>query len=72
MSLRQVSPNRRSVTGLLPSRKNARMLPFESTLERDLATLPEFDDSVLAFEAQPVDVTYRAALEPAEAFRTSW
>ena len=58
VSVRQIPPNRRSVTGLLPSRKNARLVPFESALERDLATLLEFDDSVLTFEAQPVELRY--------------
>ncbi len=61
VSVRQVPPNRRSVTGLLPSRKNARMVPFESALERDLATLLEFDDSVATFEAQPVEIRYQHA-----------
>ncbi len=58
VSVRQIPPNRRSVTGLLPSRKNAGMVPFESALERDLATLLEFDDAVLTFEAQPVELRY--------------
>ncbi len=34
VSVRQIPPNRRSVTGLLPSRKNGGMVPFESALER--------------------------------------
>ena len=58
MSVRQIPPNRRSLTGLLPSRKNARLVPFESALERDLATILEFDEAVLTFEAQPVEVHY--------------
>lgn len=58
VSVRTIPPNRRSVTGLLPSRKNGPTVPFESALERDLATILEFDDAVLTFEAQPVEVVY--------------
>jgi len=35
------------------------MVPFESALERDLATLLEFDDSVLTFETQPIELNYK-------------
>jgi len=58
MGARQIPPNRRSVTGLLPSRKNGGMVPFESALERDFAMLLEFDPEVVAYEAQPVKLEY--------------
>lgn len=58
VSVRQVPPNRRSVTGLMPSRKNGRMVPFESALESDLATLLEFDSAVKSFDAQPIELRY--------------
>ena len=37
------------------------MVPFESALERDLATLLEFDEAVLNFEAQPLELRYAHA-----------
>lgn len=61
VSVRNIPPNRRSVTGLLPSRKNGRMVAFESALERDLATILEFDDAVLSFHEQPVELHYSRA-----------
>ena len=61
VSVRTIPPNRRSVTGLLPSRKNGRMVSFESSLERDLATILEFDEAVLAFQEQPVKLRYERA-----------
>ncbi len=61
VSARRIPPNRRSVTGLLPSRKNGRMISFESSLERDLATILEFDEAVLTFQEQPVKLHYERA-----------
>ena len=61
VSVRRIPPNRRSVTGLLPSRKNGRMVSFESSLERDLATILEFDEAVLSFQEQPVKLRYERA-----------
>jgi hypothetical protein len=55
---REIPLSRRSVTGLLPSRKNAGMVPFESALERDFATLLEFDPNVVSYQAQPVKLEY--------------
>jgi len=59
MTVRQIPRSRRSITGLFPSLKNGKMVPFESTLERDLCQLLEFDDAVIGYEAQPVIVEYR-------------
>lgn len=60
VSVRQIPPNRRSVTGFLPSRKNGGMVAFESALERDLATVLEFDPGVDKYETQPVQLRYGA------------
>lgn len=58
VSARQIPPNRRSLTGLVPSRKNDQMVPFESALERDWVTLLEFDEYVERYEAQPFQLAY--------------
>jgi len=41
------------------SRKNNRMITSESTLERDLYMLMEFDPFVESFEEQPLKITYK-------------
>ncbi len=58
MSVRRIPPNRRSVTGLAPSRKNGCMVTFESALERDWVTLLEFNRYVERYESQPVQLAY--------------
>lgn len=58
MGVRRIPPSHRSITGLFPSRKNGRLIPFESGLERDLCYQMEFDDSVAAYDSQPVEITY--------------
>ncbi|MHB8461032.1 MAG: TnsA endonuclease N-terminal domain-containing protein [Vulcanimicrobiaceae bacterium] len=58
MSVRQIPPNRRSVTGLLPSWKNGKMVSFESALERDYASTLDFDRAVSTFETQPLVIDY--------------
>lgn len=60
VSVRQIPPNRRSVTGLHPSRKSGGMRAFESTLERDFVTLLEFDPAVDTYGEQPERILYRA------------
>lgn len=60
VSVRQVPPNRRSVTGLFPSRKTGRMQPFESALERDFATILEFSETVASYDSQPLKLQYRS------------
>jgi len=60
VSVRQVPPNRRSVTGLYASRKAGKMVAFESQLERDLAATLEFSDTVRAYDTQPVAIRYRS------------
>jgi len=58
MSARRIPPNRRSITGQFPSRKNGRFVPFESGLERDNFFQLEFDDRVVTYEAQPVRIEF--------------
>lgn len=58
VSVRQIPPNRRSVTGRSPSRKNGRSVAFESALERDFAAILEFDTSVERYETQPMWLEY--------------
>ncbi len=61
VSVRQIPLGRRSVTGLFPSLKGAKMVPFESALERDLAATLEFSESVATYETQPVEIRYQGA-----------
>lgn len=56
MPVRKIPKNYLGVTGSFASRKNGRMLGFESLLERDCMILLEFDDRVEKFEEQPVRV----------------
>lgn len=58
MGVRRIPPSHQSITGLFPSRKNGRSIPFESGLERDLCYQLEFDDAVKSYESQPVAITY--------------
>jgi hypothetical protein len=60
MPVRTVSNRgRRNVIGYFPSLKMRRMVQFESTLERDLIYLLDFDRRVTAFEEQPLKITYQ-------------
>jgi hypothetical protein len=59
MPVRKIKKSYRSVTGVMTSRKTGRMVASESTLERDLFTLLEFDPSVEKFEEQPLRITYK-------------
>jgi hypothetical protein len=52
--------NVRSLTGRFASGKARRAIGFESSLERDLEVLLEFDPRVLDFEEQPVHVAWRS------------
>lgn len=59
MPVRKIPKNYRSVTGFVPSLKRLRKLvPFESTLERDLLEILEFDLNVEMYDSQPVKITY--------------
>lgn len=60
MPVRTVSNRgRRNVIGYFPSLKMRRMVQFESTLERDLIYLLDFDRRVTAFEEQPLKLAYQ-------------
>jgi hypothetical protein len=58
MSVRKIPPNRRSITGHVPSRKKPGMLAYESKLERDLYILLEFDSAVRTVHEQPVRISF--------------
>jgi hypothetical protein len=58
VSVRQVPPNRISVTGRHASLKTGRSHAFESTLERDFITLVEFDPTVADYDEQPVRIGF--------------
>lgn len=58
MPVRKIPPNRRSLTGMVASRKNERMVASESSLERDLLVRLEFDPVVERYEEQPVCIQY--------------
>lgn len=60
MPVRTVSNRgRRNVIGYFPSMKMRRMVQFESTLERDLIYLLDFDQQVATFEEQPLKIVYQ-------------
>lgn len=58
MPVRKIPKSYRSVTGLVASNKNQRMAGFESSLERDLILLLEFDLNVEYYEEQPLVIDY--------------
>lgn len=58
MPVRKIKKSYRQVTGVLSSKKNGRMIHSESTLERDLYLLLDFDPMVKSFEEQPVKVPH--------------
>jgi hypothetical protein len=59
VSVRQIPPNRLSITGHHASRKTNRSHAFESTLERDFITLLEFDPTVDDYDEQPVRIQFK-------------
>jgi hypothetical protein len=61
MAIRNIPPNRRSLTGFVASRRDGRMVASESSLERDLLVLLDFDQAVERYEEQPVRIEYRDA-----------
>ena len=58
MPVRKIPLRYSSVAGVAPSQKNQRLHEFESTLERDMIALLEFDRSVSLFEEQPVRIEF--------------
>lgn len=68
MPVRKIPTNRRSMTGLVSSRKNDRMTGFESSLERDFLLLLDFDRTVERYEEQPVTIEYTDAAGKARTY----
>lgn len=64
MPVRKIPKNYLMVTGSFASRKNGRMLGFESLLERDYMLMLEFDDNVERFEEQPVNIPFKKGVKP--------
>ena len=64
MPVRKIPKNYLHVTGSFSSRKNGRMMGYESPLERDSMILLEYDDDVEAFEEQPVQIPFRKGVKP--------
>jgi hypothetical protein len=58
MPVRKIPTNHRSLTGATCSVKNNRLVSVESSLERDMARLLEFDPYVDRFVEQPLTVEY--------------
>ncbi len=58
MTARKIPPNRRSITGHVPSQMKPGMLAFESKLERDLHILLEFDPEVRTVADQPLGISF--------------
>lgn len=59
MPVRQPSQRGGNMIGKFPSLKMARMVVYESTIERDFLYLLDFERDVTRFEEQPVTIEYR-------------
>jgi hypothetical protein len=57
--VRNVKSNGRTNVGHYPSKKNGRLIQFESGLEKNLIKLLEFDPNVLEFFDQPFRIRYK-------------
>ena len=58
MGVRKIRPNPLVPHGYIASAKNGCMSPNESNLERDYATLLEFDRGIASYEAQPLELSF--------------
>lgn len=58
MPIRKIPKSYRNVTGISSSKKSIGAAGFESTLERDVIQLMEFDPNVKSFEVQPVRIKW--------------
>lgn len=56
--IREIYPNKLSVTGQINSIKNNERIEFESSLERDYIYLLEFDIEVKRYYEQPIKIYY--------------
>lgn len=59
MAVRKVSNRGGNIVGYFPSLKMGRMVAFESTIERDLLYLLDFEPHIKSFAEQPLVITYR-------------
>ncbi|MDO8714342.1 MAG: TnsA endonuclease N-terminal domain-containing protein [Polynucleobacter sp.] len=59
MPVRKVPKSFRNVTGIIASNKAIGEARFESTLERDLLTLLDFNSQVLSLEVQPIAIPWK-------------
>lgn len=59
MPVRRIPKSFRNVTGIVASSKAIGEARFESTLERDLFTLLDFDSQVTSFEVQPLSIPWK-------------
>lgn len=58
MRQRKIGIKTRSISGIIPSKKNDENVWFESALERDFALLMESDPDVGKYEEQPIIIEY--------------
>lgn len=58
MLSRTIPKNYRSLTGYIASSKANTPAPFESSLERDLLLLLDFDPTIESYQPQPVTLSY--------------
>lgn len=58
MPVRNVSNRGGNIIGYFPSIKMGRMVAFESTIERDLIYLLDYESHVASFSEQPMRITY--------------
>ncbi len=61
MPVREIGKSYSSLTGVIQSAKTGNQVKFESSLERDMAYLLEFDPTVLSYEIQPLKIEYMGA-----------
>jgi hypothetical protein len=61
MPVRNIPKTFRSLSGKSSSRKLSRLVAFESSLERDLLALLEFDSNIVHYEEQPIKIEYMDA-----------
>jgi hypothetical protein len=64
MPVRKIPKNYLHVTGSFSSKKNGRMMGYESPLERDNMILLEYDEDVESFEEQPVEIPFKKGVKP--------
>lgn len=58
MSTRKIKKSYISCTGYFASYKNKIQIAFESVLERDFYMLLEFDENVISYAEQPININY--------------